>query len=128
MSDLCEVSGEDCRDQLRMDRAAFHKLCFLLQSVCRLKPSRRVTVHEKVAMFLSILAHHTKNRCVKFAFKHSGQTVSKHFHAVLSCVLRMHAMLLVKPQPVNEDLTDPRSLSQIRDDIGTGMVKLLSTY
>ncbi|KAL8463586.1 hypothetical protein ACS0TY_034297 [Phlomoides rotata] len=108
MSDMSEMSDEACRDQLRMDRAAFHKLCFILQSVCGLKPSRRVTVHKKVAMFLSILAHHTKNKCVKFAFKRFGQTVSKHFHAVLSCVLRMHAMLLVKPQPMNEDLTDPR--------------------
>ncbi|KAL8488737.1 hypothetical protein ACS0TY_024866 [Phlomoides rotata] len=57
-----------------MDRAAFHKLCFLLQSVCGLKPYRRVTVHEKVAI----------------------------------CVLRMHVMLMVKPQPVKEDMIDPR--------------------
>ncbi|KAL8490583.1 hypothetical protein ACS0TY_022554 [Phlomoides rotata] len=98
MSYLCEVSDEDCKDQLRMDRAAFHKLCFIL----------RVSVPEKVAMFLSILAHHTKNRCVKFAFKPSGQTVSKHFHAVLNSVLRLHAIFLVKPQPITEDETNPR--------------------
>ncbi|KAL8511870.1 hypothetical protein ACS0TY_018344 [Phlomoides rotata] len=42
MSYLCVVSDEDCRDQLRMDRATFHKLCFILQSVYGLKPSRRV--------------------------------------------------------------------------------------
>ncbi|KAL8495980.1 hypothetical protein ACS0TY_019918 [Phlomoides rotata] len=108
MSYLCEVSDEDYKDQLRMDRAAFHKLCFILQSVCGLKCSRRVSVSKKVAMFLSILAHHTKNRCVKFAFKRSGQTVSKHFHTVLNGVLRLHAMFLVKPQPIVEDDTDPR--------------------
>ncbi|KAL8461915.1 hypothetical protein ACS0TY_033114 [Phlomoides rotata] len=108
MSYLCEVSDEDCRDRLRMDRAAFHKLCFVLQYVCGLKCSRRVSVSEKVTMFLSILAHHTKNRCVKFAFKRSGQTVSKHFHAVLSSVSRLHAMFLVKPQLITEDDTDPR--------------------
>ncbi|KAL8520922.1 hypothetical protein ACS0TY_011466 [Phlomoides rotata] len=61
-----------------MDRAAFHKLCFILQSVCGLKCSRRVSVSEKVAMFLSILAHHMKNRCVKFAFKRfKGFAVSR---------------------------------------------------
>ncbi|KAL8490363.1 hypothetical protein ACS0TY_026033 [Phlomoides rotata] len=107
MSYLCEVSDEDCRDQLRMDRAAFHNLCFILQSVCGLKCSRRVSMAEKVAMFLSILAHHTKKRCMKFTFKRSGQTVSKHFHAVLNSVLRLHAMFLVKPQPVAEDEIDP---------------------
>ncbi|KAL8515262.1 hypothetical protein ACS0TY_014101 [Phlomoides rotata] len=82
MSYLCEVSNADCRDQLRMDRATFHKLCFILRSVCGLKSSRRVCVSKKVAMFLSILSHHTKNRCVKFAFKRSGETVSKHFHSL----------------------------------------------
>ncbi|KAL8549417.1 hypothetical protein ACS0TY_008305 [Phlomoides rotata] len=90
-----------------MDRAAFHKLCFILQTVCGLKSSRRVCVSEKVAMFLSILAYHTKNRCVKFTFKRSGQTVSKHFHVVLNSVLRLHSMFLVKPQPISADDTDP---------------------
>ncbi|KAL8461001.1 hypothetical protein ACS0TY_032475 [Phlomoides rotata] len=108
MSFLCEVSDIDCRDQLRMDRATFQKRCFILQSVCGLKSSSRVSVAEKVAMFLSILAHHTKNRCVKFAFKRSGQTVSKHFHAVLNSVLRLHAMFLVRPQAIGEDSDDPR--------------------
>ncbi|KAL8524693.1 hypothetical protein ACS0TY_014336 [Phlomoides rotata] len=91
-----------------MDRATFHKLCFILQSVCGLKSSRRVCVSKKVAMFLSILSHHTKNRCVKFAFKRSGETVSKHFHSVLNSVLRLHVMFLVRPQPITEDNTDPR--------------------
>ncbi|KAL8541930.1 hypothetical protein ACS0TY_002978 [Phlomoides rotata] len=72
MSYLCEVSDEDCRDQLRMD------------------------------------PHHTKNRCVKFSFKWSGQTVSKHFHTVLNSVLGLHAMFLIKPQPITEDDIDPR--------------------
>ncbi|KAL8526086.1 hypothetical protein ACS0TY_015343 [Phlomoides rotata] len=108
LSYLCEVSDADCRDQLRMDRATFHKFCFILQSVCGLKSSSRVCVSEKVAIFLSILSHHTKNRCVKFAFKQSGQTVSKHFHAVLNSVLRLHDMFLTRPQPITEDNTDPR--------------------
>ncbi|KAL8550718.1 hypothetical protein ACS0TY_009210 [Phlomoides rotata] len=108
LSDLVDLSDEDCRDQLRMNRATFYKLCFMLQSMGGLKSSRRVTVTKKVAMFLSVLAHHTKNRCVKFQFKRSGQTVSKHFHAVLHCVLRMQSLFLVKPHPVNEDSTDAR--------------------
>ncbi|KAL8557265.1 hypothetical protein ACS0TY_004633 [Phlomoides rotata] len=77
--------------------AQMKNMSYLCESVCGLKCSRRVSVSEKVAMFLSILAHHTKNRCVKFAFKRSGQIVSKHFHVVLNSVLRLHAMFLVKP-------------------------------
>ncbi|KAL8515039.1 hypothetical protein ACS0TY_013935 [Phlomoides rotata] len=108
ISDLVGVSDEVCRDQLRMDRATFHKLCFMLESIGGLKSFRRVTVCKKVVMFLAILAHHTKNRCVKFQFKRSGQTVSTHFHVVLHCVLKMHSLFLIKPQPVAEDSTDPR--------------------
>ncbi|KAL8524499.1 hypothetical protein ACS0TY_014188 [Phlomoides rotata] len=89
-----------------MDRATFQKLCFILQSVCGLKSSSRVGVPEKVAMFLSILAHHTKNRCVKFAFKQSGQTVSKHFHAVLNSVLRLHAMFLADDSYNDNEFVD----------------------
>ncbi|KAL8462107.1 hypothetical protein ACS0TY_033260 [Phlomoides rotata] len=96
MHDLVEVNDEDCRNNLRMDRSTFHKLCYLLQSLGGLTSSRNITVAEKVAM------------CVKFQFKHSGQTVSKHFHAVLHCVLRLHHLFLVKPTPIQADSTDPR--------------------
>ncbi|KAL8546196.1 hypothetical protein ACS0TY_006058 [Phlomoides rotata] len=73
-----------------------------------LSSSRNVIVSEKVAMFFSVLAHHTKNRCVKFQFRRSGQTVSKHFHAVLNCVLRLHNLFLVTPQPIPDDSTYQR--------------------
>ncbi|KAL8493374.1 hypothetical protein ACS0TY_024548 [Phlomoides rotata] len=83
---LVEVSDEECKDQLRMDRASFHKLCYLVRTVGGLKSSRNVSVVEKVAMFLTILLHHTKNRCVKFQFK-------------------LHYLLVVQPQPGAEDST-----------------------
>ncbi|KAL8476866.1 hypothetical protein ACS0TY_029241 [Phlomoides rotata] len=54
-------------------------------------------------MFLSILAHHTKNRSVTFQFKRSGKIVSKYFHSVLRSVLKLHYLFLVP-----DDSTDPR--------------------
>ncbi|KAL8513636.1 hypothetical protein ACS0TY_012936 [Phlomoides rotata] len=93
---------------LRMDRVAFVHLCSLLQTAGGLNNSKYVTAQEKVAMFLSILAHHTKNRSVMFQFKRSGQTVSKYFHHVLRAVLKLHSLFLVKPQPIPDDSTDPR--------------------
>ncbi|KAL8505112.1 hypothetical protein ACS0TY_016353 [Phlomoides rotata] len=84
MHDLVMVSDHDCKDQLRMDRASFHKLCGLVRTFGGLKSSRNISVEEKVAMFLSILAHHIKNRCVKYHFKRSGQTLSKHFNQISS--------------------------------------------
>ncbi|KAL8507904.1 hypothetical protein ACS0TY_018451 [Phlomoides rotata] len=108
MQDLVMVSDEDCKDQLRMDRAAFHKLCGLVKTIGGLKSSRNISVEEKVAMFLTILSHHTKNRCVKFQFKRSDQTVSKHFHHVLNCILRLQYIFLAPAQPVDEYSSDLR--------------------
>ncbi|KAL8458323.1 hypothetical protein ACS0TY_035994 [Phlomoides rotata] len=108
MADLVQVSDEDCRNKLRMDRSCFYRLCHLLQDVGGLKSSKYINVYEKVAMFLSILAHHSKNRCVKFQFKRSGQTVSKQFHSVLRSVLKLHYLLLVKPTPIPDDSNDTR--------------------
>ncbi|KAL8534392.1 hypothetical protein ACS0TY_010420 [Phlomoides rotata] len=99
MSDLVRVSDEDCKNKLRIDRNSFYRLCDLLQNNSGLKPSKYISVYEKVVMFLSILAHHSNNRCVKFQFKRSGQTVSKQFHDVLHSVLKIYYLLLVKPQP-----------------------------
>ncbi|KAL8473250.1 hypothetical protein ACS0TY_030181 [Phlomoides rotata] len=73
MRDLVEISDEDYKNQLRINRV----------NIDGLKSSKNITVAKKVAMFLCILAHPTKNRYVKFQFKCSGPTVSKHFHVVL---------------------------------------------
>ncbi|KAL8528631.1 hypothetical protein ACS0TY_006174 [Phlomoides rotata] len=108
LHDLVMVSDDDSKDQLRMDRASFHKLCGMVKTIGGLKSSQNVSVEEKVAMFLTILAHHTKNSCVKFQFKRSGQTVSKYFHHVLNCILRLQYMFLAQAQLVDEYNSDAR--------------------
>ncbi|KAK6151365.1 hypothetical protein DH2020_014000 [Rehmannia glutinosa] len=91
-----------------MTRGAFAKLCYLLKHMGGLRDSRYVSIKEKVALFLSVLAHHNKNRIVWFDFKRSGQTISRHFHDVLNAVLRLHNLLLVNPEPVDDNCTIPR--------------------
>ncbi|XP_057807933.1 uncharacterized protein LOC131022463 [Salvia miltiorrhiza] len=59
-------------------------------------------------MFLSVLAHHKKNRVVGFDFWRSGQTISHYVHAVLGAVLRLHETFLAKPEAVRDDCTDAR--------------------
>ena len=61
-----------------------------------------------VALFLHILAHHVKNRVIKFRFLRSGETISRHFNAVLNAVIRLQGVLLKKPEPVSENSTDER--------------------
>ncbi|KAK6152272.1 hypothetical protein DH2020_014907 [Rehmannia glutinosa] len=108
MHELMNMSDKDCIDQLRMDRNAFHRLCFLLENVGGLNRTRHVQITEQVAIFLSILAHHKKTRVVKFDFKRSSYTISTHFNLVLQALLRLHSLLLVTPQPVSDESTDDR--------------------
>ncbi|KAK6142464.1 hypothetical protein DH2020_022812 [Rehmannia glutinosa] len=89
-----------------MDRNAFGRLCFFLENVGGLVRTRNVPISEQVAIFFTFLAHHKKNRVMKFDFKRSGQTISKHFNVVLEAVLRIHNLLLVDPQPIDENCTD----------------------
>ncbi|KAL0401685.1 UNVERIFIED_CONTAM: hypothetical protein Slati_4198400 [Sesamum latifolium] len=65
------------------------------------KDTKHVSVSKQVTMFLSILAHHKKNRIVKYNFIRSARTVSKHFHAVLNAILGLHPLLLAKPIPIS---------------------------
>ncbi|KAL0454869.1 UNVERIFIED_CONTAM: hypothetical protein Slati_0826100 [Sesamum latifolium] len=70
-------SGDSCLNNLRMSIDAFCRLCYLLEQLGGLKDMRNVPIREQVAIFFSILAHHTKNRVVKYNFKHTGRTIIK---------------------------------------------------
>lgn len=70
-----------------MNRNSFGCLSFLLEHVGGLVPIRHVQVLEQVAIFLSILAHHTKIRIVKCSFKRSGYTIRVHFNNVHNACL-----------------------------------------
>ncbi|KAL0367722.1 UNVERIFIED_CONTAM: hypothetical protein Sradi_3662300 [Sesamum radiatum] len=100
MRRLTELNDISCLDNPRMTHNSFDRLCHILHEMGGLRDSKHVSVHEQVTMFLSVPAHHKKNRTVKYDFICSGQTVSRHFHKVLNVVLRLHPLLLAKPTPV----------------------------
>ncbi|CAL5325160.1 unnamed protein product [Camellia sinensis] len=83
----------DCHEQLRMNRHTFLRLCGLIRTK-GVSDLKYVVLEEKVAMFLTVLGHHHKNRNVKFNFMRSGQTVSKYFNDVLKAVLRLQGNCL----------------------------------
>lgn len=97
-----------CFDQLRMNRKAFSNLCIMLETRGGLKASKYLQVDEQVAMFLHVIAHHVKNRVIRFRFMRSGETISKFFHNVLHSIIRLHGALLKRPEPVVENSTDER--------------------
>ncbi|XP_047949413.1 uncharacterized protein LOC125195281 [Salvia hispanica] len=93
---------------LRMDVNTFGKLCKILSQRGGLITGKSLPVDEQVAIFLGVLAHHNKNRVVKFRFKRSGATVSYYMQKVLCAVLSLHEELLQKPTPVSANCTDHR--------------------
>ncbi|KAL8493344.1 hypothetical protein ACS0TY_024527 [Phlomoides rotata] len=108
MNALVELSDDDCFNNLWMNRDTFNRYCYLLRHYGGLVDGRYVSVGEQVALFLSVLSHHTKVKVDKFSFECSAQTVHRHFHNVLRVVLALHDTLLVTPTPVDEDCTHPR--------------------
>ncbi|XP_058199469.1 protein ALP1-like [Rhododendron vialii] len=104
---LVRGNESDCYDQLRVNRHTFLRLCFLVRGV-GLGDSRYVCLEERVAIFLWIISHHTKQRRTKYEFWRSGETVSRHFNAVLQAILRLYNMLLEKPEPIPPNYHDSR--------------------
>ncbi|XP_073120064.1 uncharacterized protein [Henckelia pumila] len=103
---VVEVGDVQCVVNLRMSRNTFANLCYLVKHVGGLTDSRYVRVEEKVAMFLSVLAHHKKNRIVGHDYVRSGHTVSTYFHEVLTSILKLYPLLLVKPVPMDESCSN----------------------
>ena len=69
----CLVFESDikCIDKLRMDQCCFHNLCQLLATT---HGTIYTSIQVMTAMFLNIIAHHVKNRVIKFDFFQSGKT------------------------------------------------------
>ncbi|KAL8541068.1 hypothetical protein ACS0TY_002377 [Phlomoides rotata] len=105
---LIHGNHSDCLDNLHVDRIAFGRLCIILRNRGGLVDGKHVSVEEQVSMFLGILAHHKKNRVVRYTYNWSGQTVSHYVHLVLMAVLQLHSILLVRPIPVPDDSTNNR--------------------
>ncbi|XVF67018.1 hypothetical protein PTKIN_Ptkin10aG0087000 [Pterospermum kingtungense] len=99
-----------------MDKEAFAKLCHLMKTVKGLKDTSNIDVEEMVAIFLYIIAHHTKNRVIKWQIARSSETVSRTFHVVLKAVLPLHSLLCQKLVPIADSCTYSRRRSEMRVD------------
>ena len=80
MDRLTIESDVNCKNVLRMNRDTFKSFCFLLKQMGGLTESRFVCVEEKVATFLAVLGHHTKQRVAMFGWRRSGWTISTYFN------------------------------------------------
>jgi hypothetical protein len=91
-----------CVNMFRMDADTFKSLSLELETMYGLKPSRQMSVIEKVGMFLYTLALGASNREVQERFQHSGETVSRNFNEVLRFVSVLADDLI---RPVDPEFT-----------------------
>lgn len=73
---LAENNPARVRDFLRMSKAVFQALCFVL-SVHGLRETTHMSVEEQVAIFLYICGGNYSNRTAMETFQRSGDTISR---------------------------------------------------
>ncbi|KAL4568308.1 hypothetical protein LXL04_023917 [Taraxacum kok-saghyz] len=86
VNDILNGNPIRCVNVFRMSATMFRQLCNELEVHYGLKQSRRISVKEKVALFLYTLALGLSNRDVGERFQRSGETVSRAFHDVLESI------------------------------------------
>ena len=102
----------------RMDAEVFSCLCEELEQNYGLKASTKVSVIEKVGIFLYTLAQGSSVRVVAEHFQRSTETIHRAFHGVLNCITgrghdgRGHAGDIIRPRNPNF----PRTPSHIAAD------------
>ncbi|XP_050226165.1 uncharacterized protein LOC126675554 [Mercurialis annua] len=90
-------NNDDSRSLIRMTPQAFKTLVNILKHKKLLKDNNYSCVEEQVAKCLWILGRNESNSIVKFIFRRSGETVSRHFHHVLKAIISLEDDFLVQP-------------------------------
>ncbi|KAL6661145.1 hypothetical protein ACP70R_000529 [Stipagrostis hirtigluma subsp. patula] len=86
-----------CVELLRMKRAPFFQLCDLFRSRQLLRDSIHTSIEEQVAMFLLVVGHNLRFRCIKMTFRRSIETISRYFREVLYAVGELRNKMIVPP-------------------------------
>ena len=80
--------------------AILHKLVECLREKVLLQDTRGVAVEEQVAIFIYAISKNASNRHLQWRFQHSGETISRHFGAVLRAMIQLTRSYIQLP-PVN---------------------------
>lgn len=93
------LSGHESlsKRSFRMEVSVFHALVDKLREKQLLIDSRVVSVEEQVAIFLYALAKNASNDTLADFFQHSGETISRHFGAVLDAITQLTCIYIRPP-------------------------------
>ena len=86
MNEILNGNPIRCVNAFRMHPTVFNNLCGELESKYGLKSSDKMSIVEKLGVFIYILAVGVSNRDVGERFQRSGETISRAFHEVLEAI------------------------------------------
>ncbi|KAL6893815.1 hypothetical protein ACP4OV_007913 [Aristida adscensionis] len=89
--------GTKCVDLLRMKRAPFFQLCDLFRQRVLLKDIIHSSIEEQVAMFLHVVGHNQRFRCINLTFRRSVETITRYFHQVLYAIGELRDEMIQPP-------------------------------
>jgi hypothetical protein len=78
-----------CRNRFHMEREIFQALARRMRESNLLADSRYVSVEEQLGIFLYAVSKNASNRTLQDQFQHSGETISRHFGAVLYALTQL---------------------------------------
>ncbi|ETV79971.1 hypothetical protein H257_07167 [Aphanomyces astaci] len=86
-------------DNFRMSSRTFHSLVDAVVKTGTLVGGREVCIEEQVAMFLYFIGHRASSRAIKCRFQRSGETVTRHLHAVMASLVNLCPTNIRIPHP-----------------------------
>ena len=96
-----------CVNIFRMEKSTFTQLCEDLHLKYGLSTTGRMTIFEKVGIFIYTLSLGASNRECQERFQRSGETISRAFHEVLQAVFAL-ATDIIKPSDPEFRSTPPQ--------------------
>ncbi|XP_019248347.1 PREDICTED: uncharacterized protein LOC109227603 [Nicotiana attenuata] len=119
------LRGNETRfyENFRLRKSVFVDLSNDLTEKYGLKPTRGMSIHEMLGMFLITCVHGAGNRLIQEIFQHSGETIHIHFHSILKAICEIARDIIRPHQNYNDGAgahkpCNGRYLPFFRDCIG----------
>ncbi|XP_019177794.1 PREDICTED: putative nuclease HARBI1 [Ipomoea nil] len=123
MNELLNGCEERCFNTFRMKQSTFCQLCVDLENKYGLRSSSRMSILEKVGLFVYLLGMGASNRDVEERFQRSSKTISRTFREVLNAMDGFSRDILVPKDPELKEIppqivNDARYMPHFKDCVG----------
>jgi hypothetical protein len=108
LRNIYQGSNIHCYDSLCLSKTSFYDLCAILRERCGLQDTLNMSVEEKLAIFLLIVAHAVKMRLIHSTYGWSLEPISWHFNEIIQAILSLSHEFIKLPDPDVIQPKDPK--------------------